>query len=77
MNQEMLIMNKKEISKFGYIKELIEEYNTNNNLITELQKENYFLAIGHLYKGMDGWEKSYSEIDQKYANQLILTGVLI
>ena len=62
-------------SKFGFFKNLIEEYNENNDLINKLQKENYFLGISHIYSSMDGVEESYDRIDQKYADQLI--GVLI
>ena len=67
----MINENRNGVNKFGYIKNLIEEYNANNKLITDLQKENYFLAIGHLYEGMDGMNKSYDIVDQKYAIQLI------
>lgn len=60
-------------SKFTYYKSLIEEYNSNKKLIEDLKKENYFLAIGHIYSSMDGQERSYDIIDQKYAIQLINT----
>lgn len=57
--------------KFYKTKELIEEYNNNEDLISELKKTNHFLAIGYIYSSMEGDEKSFEPLSKKYSDKLI------
>jgi len=64
---------KNGLNKFEYIKSLVNEYNSNKELIDKLTNEKYFLAIGYTYDSMEGEEKRFDIIDKKYSDQLIKT----